>query len=45
MLLNLKGKTFKYKKAVVISVSVLLLNLIFGFDPKFTIINLIWLLV
>ena len=35
----------KYKKAIVITSSVVVLQLIFGFDPKFCIINLIWLLV
>ena len=34
----------KYRKPVVITLSVVLLNLCFGFDWKFTIINLIWLL-
>jgi hypothetical protein len=34
----------KYYKPIVITFSVAVLNLIFGFDPKFTIINLIWLL-
>jgi hypothetical protein len=35
----------KYRKAVIITGSVILLQLMFGFDPKFFIINLIWLLV
>lgn len=35
----------KYKKPVVITASVVVLQLIFGWDPKFCIINLIWLLV
>ncbi len=34
----------RFQKPFVITVSVVLLNLIFGFDPKFTLINLIWLL-
>lgn len=34
----------RFRKPLVITVSVVLLNLVFGFDPKFTIINLIWLL-
>jgi len=34
----------KNTKAIVITASVLLLNVLFGFDPKFTIINIIWLL-
>lgn len=35
----------KYKKPIIITLSVTILQLIFGFDPKFCIINLIWLLV
>lgn len=35
----------KYKKPIIITTSVLLLQLIFGFDPKFCIINIIWLFV
>ena len=40
-------KTFvtKYRKAIVITASVILLQLIFGFDAKFSIINIIWLFV
>lgn len=34
----------KYYKPIVITFSVAILNLLFGFDPKFTIINLIWLI-
>jgi hypothetical protein len=34
----------QYYKPLVITLSVAALNLAFGFDPKFTIINLIWLL-
>ena len=39
-----KEVTVKYKKQIIITVSVMVLNLLFGFDAKFTIINLIWLL-
>ena len=42
MLLNFLKK---YRKPVVIISSVILLQLLFGFDPKFCLINLIWLLV
>lgn len=35
----------KYKKPIVITISVIVLQTIWGFDPKFCIINLIWLLV
>ena len=34
----------KYYKSIVITLSVVALNLIFGFDQKFTIINVIWLI-
>lgn len=35
----------KHKKPIIITSSVILLQLIFGFDPKFCIINIIWLFV
>ena len=35
----------KYRKPIVITSSVIVLQLIFGFDPKFCIINIIWLFV
>ena len=35
----------KYRKPVIITTSVIVLQLIFGFDPKFCIINFIWLMV
>ena len=35
----------KYRKPIVITASVIVLQLIFGFDPKFCLINIIWLLV
>ncbi len=40
-------KTFiiKYKKQIIITIGVTILNIIFGFDARFTIINLLWLLV
>jgi len=41
----MKELIFKYKKQIVITASVILLQLIFGFDPKFTLINIIWLFV
>jgi hypothetical protein len=42
-----EAKTFwkKYKKAIIITASVTVLQLIFGFDAKFCIINIIWLFV
>ena len=41
----MKKYLIKYKKPIIITSAVLILQLIFGFDPKFFIINLIWLLV
>jgi hypothetical protein len=37
-------RIIKYKKPIVITLSLVLLQWVFGFDPKFTLINLIWLL-
>jgi hypothetical protein len=42
---KMKEKIFKYKKSIIITTSVILLQLIFGFEPKFCIINIIWLFV
>lgn len=36
---------YRYKKPIVITTSVIVLQLIFGFDAKFCIINIIWLFV
>lgn len=41
----MKDFIIKYKKQIVITVAVTILNLLYGFDARFTIINLIWLLV
>lgn len=35
----------KYKKPIIITAAVIVLQLIFGFDAKFCIINIIWLFV
>ncbi len=35
----------KYKKPIIIIAGIITLNLVFGFDARFTIINLLWLLV
>lgn len=45
MLLKIKQFSIKYKKPIVITLAVTILNIIFGFDARFTIINLLWLLV
>lgn len=42
---NMKAFLIKYKRPLVIITSVIILQLIFGFDPKFCIINIIWLFV
>ncbi|MGZ3885495.1 MAG: hypothetical protein ACXVP0_11105 [Bacteroidia bacterium] len=44
-ILALTEKLAKYKKPLVITGSVIVLQILFGFDPKFCIINIIWLLV
>lgn len=41
----MKDFIIKYKKPIIITLSVTVLQLIFGFDPKFTLINIIWLFV
>jgi len=41
----MKQKIIQYRKPVIITTSVIILQTIFGFDPKFCIINIIWLLV
>jgi hypothetical protein len=35
----------KYRKRLIIVSGIIILNLIFGFDARFTLINLLWLLV
>jgi len=35
----------KYKKPIIITIGITILNLLFGFDARFTLINLLWLLV
>lgn len=35
----------KYKKPIIIIIGIITLNIAFGFDERFTIINLLWLLV
>lgn len=41
----MKAKLIKYKKPIIITLGITILNLAFGFDPRFTIINLLWLTV
>lgn len=41
----MKAFAIKYKKPLLITSSVALLQLVFGFDAKFCIINIVWLLV
>jgi|LauGreDrversion4_2_1035121.scaffolds.fasta_scaffold00033_9 hypothetical protein len=35
----------KHKKVIIITISITILQLIWGFDPKFSLINIIWLFV
>jgi len=41
----MKELVIKYKKSIVIVAGITALNIAFGFDPRFTLINLLWLLV
>lgn len=43
--MHMRQKIIKYKKPIIITTSLVALQLAFGFDPKFTIINIIWLFV
>jgi hypothetical protein len=45
MLLIMRENILRYRKPLIITSSVAILSVLFGFDPKFVIINLIWLLV
>jgi len=40
----MKNLIIKYKKPIVIIIGIIVLNICFGFDARFTIINLLWLL-
>lgn len=42
---NFKEFIIKYKKPIVITIGITILNIAYGFDERFTIINLLWLLV
>ncbi len=44
-MIQVPQQIIKYKKPIVITTSLIVLQIVFGFDPKFTLINLIWLLV
>lgn len=41
----MKDVIIKYKKPIVITIGITILNILYGFDPRFTLINLLWLLV
>jgi len=41
----MKSLYSKYKKTIIITVSITILQLIWGFGAKFSLINIIWLLV
>jgi hypothetical protein len=42
---NILSLLRNHKKKIIIISAIIVLNLIYGFDARFTIINLIWLLV
>ena len=39
----MKKYILKYKKPILITLGITILNVIYGFDARFTIINLLWL--
>lgn len=41
----MKTILLKYKKPLVITLGITILNVVYGFDARFTVINLLWLLV
>lgn len=41
----MKAILLRHKKPLVITAAVIFLQMIFGFDPKFCIINIVWLFV
>lgn len=41
----MKNTFAKYKKPIIIVAGITALNLYYGFDARFTLINLLWLLV
>jgi hypothetical protein len=41
----MKKFAIKYKKPLIITASICILQALFGWDEKFTLINLIWLMV
>jgi hypothetical protein len=40
----MREKLIRYRKPIIITVGITTLNIIFGFDARFTIINLLWLI-
>jgi hypothetical protein len=41
----MKEFIIKYKKPIIVTIAVTILNYVYGFDARFTIINFLWLLV
>jgi hypothetical protein len=41
----MRAFALKHREPIIITTAVIVLQLIFGFDPKFCAINIIWLLV
>ncbi|KAB2916907.1 MAG: cytochrome O ubiquinol oxidase [Bacteroidetes bacterium] len=35
----------KYKKPILITSTIIILNVVYGFDARFTVINIVWLFV
>jgi hypothetical protein len=40
----MKEWLLKFKKPIIITIGITVLNIVFGFDARFTIINLLWLI-
>jgi len=44
-MLLMKDFIIRYKKPIIITIGITILNIVFGFDARFTLINLLWLMV
>lgn len=42
---NISTYLNRHKRFAIIIVAIIILNLVYSFDPRFTIINLLWILI
>lgn len=42
---NISTYLNRHKRFAIIIAAIIILNIVFGFDPRFTIINLLWILI